>query len=276
MRFVKMHGAGNDYVFVDSLTDPGDPAELARRISDRHFGVGGDGLVLILPSAAADARMRMFNADGSEAGMCGNAIRCVAKYLFDRGRVGREPVIETGAGLRHLTMQVDEARGIAVGATVDMGEPSFAAGDIPMTGEERQVLGERLSATGQEFEITAVSMGNPHCVIFVPDVDLVPLSVWGPAIEHHEVFPRRTNVEFVTVVDRANLKVRVWERGSGETLACGTGASASLAAAVMRGLTDRRTAIELPGGNLMLEWKPDGHIYLTGPAVEVFTGEWEA
>lgn len=275
MRFTKMHGAGNDYVYVDCFQqpEPPDPAALARRISDRHFGVGGDGLILILPSSKADARMRMFNADGSESEMCGNGIRCVAKYVFDHGLCRKpELAIETGAGI--LVLRLEIRGGKVERARVDMGRPVLEAQRIPTTFAGSPVVRVPLKVGGRTLHATCVSMGNPHCVMFVEELsdDLV-LGV-GPLVERDEHFPRRVNVEFVQVLKPDEVRMRVWERGSGETLACGTGASAACVAGVLEGVTGRRVLAHLRGGDLELEWAEDDHVYLTGPAVEVFSGEW--
>jgi diaminopimelate epimerase len=276
MRFVKMHGAGNDYVYVDCFNNPmpHDPAGLSRRISDRHFGVGSDGLILICPSEQADARMRMFNADGSEAEMCGNGVRCVAKYLHDCGLV-RKPrlTVETGRGV--LTLDLEVRDGLVRQVTVDMGEPILESARIPTALPGDPPRDAALEVAGQTLRVTCVSMGNPHCVTYVDDVtDEVVLGV-GPKVERHPAFPRRTNAEFVRVNRPGDVTVRVWERGSGETLACGTGACAVAVAGVLTGRTQRRVVAHLPGGDLQLYWsEKDNHVYLTGPAVEVFSGEW--
>jgi diaminopimelate epimerase len=280
VRFVKMQGAGNDYVYVDGSREavPA-PERLAPLIADRHFGVGGDGLILVLPpeTSEGDVRMRMFNADGSEAEMCGNGVRCVAKYAAEHGLIpaGRAAVkVETGAGLKEIGLLRDAA-GQVIGARVDMGAPRLRRADVPMDGPpEEQAVGVPLTVAGREYRVTALSLGNPHCVVFLPSVADLRLPELGPAFEHHPVFPRRVNTEFCRVVDRETLEMRVWERGSGETLACGTGAAAAAVAACLNGLTGRQVTIRLPGGDLLLEWGPDDHVYLTGPAVEVFSGTW--
>jgi diaminopimelate epimerase len=281
MRFTKMQGAGNDYVYVDCFQEPapGDPAALARRIADRHFGVGGDGLILIRPSTVADARMQMFNADGSEAEMCGNGVRCVAKYVYDHG-ICRRPrmTIQTGAGVLTLDLEVQD--GLARRVRVDMGEPILAAGEIPTTlpaGAARSdgaVVGAKLVTGGRSLEVTCVSMGNPHCVAFVDRLSDDWVLGIGPKVEKDPHFPQRVNAEFVELVSPAEVKVRVWERGSGETLACGTGASAVCVAGVLTGRTERKILVHLPGGDLDLQWADNGHVYKTGPAEEVFHGEW--
>jgi diaminopimelate epimerase len=286
MKFVKMHGAANDYVYVDCFAEqpPADPAALAPLISDRHRGVGGDGLVLVLPSAKATARMRMFNADGSESEMCGNGVRCVAHLVVSRGRAPEGPVtIETGRGV--LTLHVFMAGPRVSHVRVDMGEPLLDAADIPVTGVGTgRVVDVPCGAVGGEEpwwrdcgldpRMTCVSMGNPHAVFFCRDVDRVPLESVGPRIETHAMFPRRVNVHFVEVLTRGHVKMRTWERGSGITMACGTGASAVCVAGVLGGRTDGTIAADLPGGRLELEWAPGGHVFMTGPAEEVFEGTW--
>ena len=276
MKFTKMHGAGNDYVYVNGFEEAvEDPARLAVEVSDRHFGIGSDGLILLLPSQAADVRMRMFNADGSEAEMCGNGIRCVAKYAYDHGLVdSREITVETGAGV--LTLQLfPNGRGRVEKVRVNMGRPRLTRGEIPMTGDPGgQVVGQELKVLDRTFHITCVSMGNPHCVIFVDNVAEFPVEKYGPVIERHPLFPNRTNVEFVEVVSAAEVRQRTWERGAGETLACGTGASAVTVAGVLTGQTGRKVVNHLAGGDLELEFAEDGHVYMTGPAVQVFTGEY--
>lgn len=276
MFFTKVQGLGNDFVLVDCFSEQlvfPDTGSLAVRICDRHFGVGADGLVLVGPSEVADARMRIFNPDGSEAEMCGNAIRCVAKYLYEHKRVVKEEVsVETAAGLVVPKLLVEGGTVRAV--RVDMGVPRLSREEIPMEGPPGRVVGEPLGAGGCTWEVTAVSMGNPHCVIFVPDVKAVPLKDLGPVIENHRAFPRRTNVEFIQVLNRQEVIMRVWERGAGETLACGTGACASAVAGVLNGLTDRKVRVYLAAGHLDIEWSDNGHVYMTGPAEEVFTGDY--
>ena len=276
MRFTKMQGAGNDYVYVNQFAEtlPSDLSELARQISNRHFGVGGDGLILIGPSDVADARMTMFNADGSEAQMCGNGIRCCAKYIYEH-EICRKPTlsIETGAGVLalDLVIQADSVQQVRV----DMGEPILDGLRIPTMWTENPVVNRKLEIEGRTWEVTCVSMGNPHCVTFVDELndDLV-LGI-GPKIEIHEMFPERVNVEFVRTVSANEVIQRTWERGSGETLACGTGASAVCVAGVLTGRTERELLVRLSGGNLKLEWIEDNnHVFMTGPAEEVFTGEW--
>jgi len=277
MRFTKMHGAGNDYVYVngfEAALPSDDLPELARRISDRRFGVGGDGLILILPSSQADARMQMFNADGSEAEMCGNGIRCVAKYVYDHG-ISRKPElrIETKAGV--LSLSVSTSGGCVDKVRVDMGPPILAAARIPTTLPGDPVVNAALEVAGRRFEVTSVSMGNPHCVIFVPQAtDELVLGI-GPTIEVDPHFPARVNVEFIEVLNPGEVRQRTWERGSGETWACGTGASAVCVAGVLTGRTGRRIVNHLRGGDLELHWdETDNHVYMTGPATEVFSGDW--
>lgn len=277
MKFTKMHGLGNDYIFVDALEERIPEEELpalAREISHRHFGVGADGLILILFSAEADFRMRVFNADGSEAEMCGNGIRCFAKYVYDRGLTRKTDIrVETLAGMisPHLTVEGGEVTAVRV----DMGEPRLKRKDIPMAGPpEDRVLEEPLKVGREEFRVTCVSMGNPHCIIFVDEIWAVDLDRLGPLIERHPVFPERTNVEFVRVHDPGEITMRVWERGSGITLACGTGACASVVAGNLLGRVGREATVHLPGGDLLVEWASDNHVYMTGPAVTVCEGQY--
>ena len=275
MRFTKMHGLGNDYVYVNGFEERvDDPAAVARAVSDRHFGIGADGLILILPSDKADCRMRMFNADGSEAQMCGNGIRCVAKYVYDHDIARRTTLnVETLAGVLNLDLFV--VVGVVNRVCVRMGEPRLQRVQIPMQGTPGEVINEPLLVNGATFDVTAVSMGNPHCVVFVEDVDGFDVARWGPHFEHHDVFPEGVNTEFIQVHDRESFSMRVWERGSGETLACGTGASAAAVACHLTGRTDRRVTAHLLGGPLELEWQAsDNQVLMTGPAVEVFSGEW--
>ena len=276
MRFVKMHGIGNDYICIDCFAQRVvNPADLARRISDRHFGVGGDGLILILPSDIADAKMRIFNADGSEAEMCGNGIRCVAKYVHDHGISSNNPLrIETSAGIKTISLTLNEQNKVIL-ATVDMGEPILEPSKIPVKISQKRAIDIPIETPKGSFKMTCVSMGNPHAVIFVDNVDKVPLHEIGPMIENHPLFPSRVNVHFVKVLSRREIIMRTWERGSGETLACGTGASAVCVAGVLNDLTDREILAHLPGGDLQLHWSvDDNHVYMTGPAEEVFTGDW--
>ena len=277
MRFTKMHGAGNDYIYINCFTEPvpSDPAALAQELSHRHFGIGGDGLVLICPpvSAAADASMRMFNADGSEAEMCGNAIRCVAKYLYDHAIVRKDRLtIDTGRGA--LTLLLTVADGHVQQARVNMMAPILESARIPTTLPGAPPLSVPLQVAGRTFEVTCVSMGNPHAVIYVEQPTDELVLGFGPKIERADAFPQRINVEFVQVLSPAEVTMRVWERGSGETLACGTGACAVCVAGVLTGRTERGIRAHLPGGDLELEWsEQDEAVYMTGPAVEVFSGE---
>ena len=275
MKITKMQGLGNDYIYIDcTKTEVPEPEALARRISDRHFGVGSDGLVLILPCPEADFRMRMFNADGSESEMCGNASRCVAKYIHDRGLSDKEEIsLMTGAGLIGLKLNVKDGKTESV--RVDMGEPVLEGKKIPVNVEGNPVVGALVKAKGQEYRMTCVSMGNPHAVIFVDDADSFDVHGVGARIETDPLFPRRTNVEFATVKDRTHLRMRVWERGSGETMACGTGACATLVASVLNGMCERKATLELNGGPLTVEWDPvSNHVYQEGPAEFVFDCEY--
>jgi diaminopimelate epimerase len=275
MHFTKMQGCGNDYVYVDLFREKltGDVSKLAARIADRHFGVGGDGLILICPSERADARMRMFNADGSEAEMCGNGLRCVAKYVHDHGIARKERLnIETGRGI--LSVDLEVKNGKAQRVRVDMGEPILEAAKIPTLLKGDPPTEAEVVIEGEAFAFTCVSMGNPHAVAFVPEITDRLVHQVGPQVEKHEAFPRRTNVEFVKVNDRTDADMRVWERGSGETMACGTGACAVAVAGVLTDRFDRKVTLHLLGGELQIEWGPDNHVYKTGPAVEVFSGEW--
>ncbi len=275
MHFTKMQGIGNDYVYVNCFEETvRDPEALAVRISRPHFGVGSDGLVLIEPSDVADFGMRIFNSDGSESEMCGNATRCIGKYVYERGLTDKtELTLMTRAGLKQLQLR---ARGGKVHSVrVDMGSPELDPRRVPVDLPGEIVLGHRLDVGGMMYAIHCVSMGNPHCVIFVRDPDDVDLSMVGPLIENHRIFPNRTNVEFVTVRDRQHLRMRVWERGAGETLACGTGACAALVASVLTGKADREAEVRLNGGVLQIAWSPeDNHVYKEGPAEFVFDGEW--
>jgi diaminopimelate epimerase len=275
MKFTKMHGIGNDYVYINCFEEVvKEPAKLVTIISDRHFGVGSDGLILILPSKVADCKMRIFNADGSEAQMCGNGIRCVAKYVYDHKIAQKNPLtVETLAGIK--TIQLFTTNGKVSSARVNMGKPRLMRSEIPMLGKETQVIDEILTISkGISFRITCVSMGNPHCVIFVDNFDKIVLPQYGSEIERHHSFPERTNVHFVKVHSPKEVTMKTWERGSGITLACGTGASAVCVAGVLNKKTERKILAHLPGGDLELEWAEDGNVYMTGPATEVFTGEW--
>lgn len=274
MEFTKMHGLGNDFIVVFGEQEPpSNAAELAVTLCNRFFGIGADGLVYILPSERGDFMMRIMNSDGSEAEQCGNAIRCVSKYVYDHGLVSSEQiVIETiGAGEQKVTLNVKD--GVVETVTVDMGEPVLSGLQIPVSIDAEPVLSQPIEADGTEFTFTAVSMGNPHCVIYVEDAVNFDLATWGPKLEVHPLFPRKVNVEFATVLDRGRVDMRVWERGAGPTLACGTGACATLVSSVLNDLTDRAAWISLKGGDLYIEWnEEDNHVYMTGPAEVVFTG----
>ena len=289
MKFIKMHGAGNDYVYVDCFNQPlpADPAALSRAVSDRHFGIGSDGLILVCPSDRADARMRMFNADGSEAELCGNGVRCVAKFAFDHGLSRANPMkVETGRGV--LTLHLELKAGKVEQVTVNMGEPILEAEKVPTTLPGPKVVNqpfppERSFADASEWfgecgldpRLTCVSMGNPHVVLYCADVARVPLERVGPLLENAPCFPRRINVHLVQVSSADEVVLRTWERGSGITLACGTGACAVCVAGVLTGRTGRKLLAHLPGGDLRLHWaEADNHVYMTGPATEVFAGDW--
>ena len=276
MRFTKMQGIGNDYVYINTMEETvADPSALAVRMSRPHYGVGADGLILIGKNEAGEFTMREFNADGSESEMCGNGSRCVARYLYDRGyALSEEIALRTGAGLIRVHVIPDAQTGKASRVRVDMGVPELRPERVPVNTEARCEEGVPVTAAGQRFLAHCVSMGNPHAVIFVEDVGRVPITVLGPALEHHPVFPRRANIEFIHVTDREHLEMRVWERGSGETLACGTGACAALVAACLTGRSGRSAEIALRGGALRVSWESDGHVYQEGPAEFVFEGEW--
>lgn len=324
MKFTKMQGLGNDYVYVNCLKEkPEHPAEAAKRISDRHFGIGSDGLILICPSEKADFEMVMYNADGSRGEMCGNGIRCVAKYVYDNGLTDQTHIsVDTLAGVKYLDLTVEDGKAVQI--RVDMGEPELRAGKIPILsgavdeecavdeeailgeeilGDDNRLVGEKITeegdrfpeednecsdesdarfidesivVDGMEYRMTGVSMGNPHAVVFLEDVKHLDIEKIGPKFENHERFPHRINTEFVRVIDRETIEMRVWERGSGETLACGTGACAAAVASILNGLAERRVTVKLPGGDLLIEWdEKSGRVYMTGPAVTVFEGEIE-
>lgn len=276
MKFTKMHGTGNDYIYVNGLVETiENPAEFAIQYSDRHKGIGSDGLVMILASETCDFRMRMFNADGSESEMCGNASRCIGKYVYDKGLTNKTTLtLETLAGVKALQLFIGADQKVEK-VTVDMGEPILDAALIPVTSDKNRVINEPLAFNSEiRYNITTVSMGNPHAVIFTTDILQLDLPKIGPVIENATIFPRRTNTEFIEVLTKNHVKMRVWERGSGETMACGTGACASVVAGVLNGLISRRTTVELLGGELTIEWKEeDNHVYLTGGATTVFEGE---
>ncbi|EXX85086.1 diaminopimelate epimerase [Paenibacillus darwinianus] len=275
MKFTKMHGLGNDFIVVageQALPDNVD--RLAIELCNRYFGIGADGLVYILPSEKADFRMRIINSDGSEAEQCGNAIRCVAKYVYDHALTDKtEMTIETlGAGVQKVQLTVDNGKAVKV--RVDMGAPILNGLQVPTTVDADRVIAQPIEVNGRQFLFTAVSMGNPHCVIYVDDAAGFDLQAWGPKLETHPMFPRKINVEFVTVKSRTHTDMRVWERGAGPTLACGTGACATVVASVLNGLTERTATVSLMGGDLLIEWnEADDHVYMTGPAAEVFRGE---
>lgn len=273
MKFTKMHGCGNDYVYVNLFEETiADPAQLSIAVSDRHFGIGSDGLITIGPSDVADFRMRIYNADGSEAEMCGNGIRCVAKYVYDHELTSQTTItVETGAGIKTLDLLVENGKVTQV--TVDMGEPILAPEEIPVIAEGMRVVDEPILVDGKEWRMTCVSMGNPHAVVFVDDVANLELEKYGSDFENHTRFPKRTNTEFVQVHSRTEASMRVWERGSAETWACGTGTCASVMACILNGYTDNKVLVHLRGGDLVIEYNPDNnHIYMTGPATEVFQG----
>ncbi|MGE7271568.1 diaminopimelate epimerase [Brevibacillus panacihumi] len=280
MKFTKMHGLGNDYVYVNCFEEDVsrvDLPELARRVSDRHFGIGGDGLILILPSERADFRMRVFNNDGSEAKNCGNGLRCVSKYVFDHGLTQETRfTVETLGGIMAPVVSVG-TDGKVDQVSIDMGEPRFERSAIPMTGiPEERAVEEVIDVVDASFTMTAVSMGNPHAVLFVDEVRDEDVRLYGPQVEFHEWFPERTNVEFIQVLNRQEIEFRVWERGTGVTLACGTGACAAAVAACLRGKTDREVTVHLAGGDLFIEWREsDNRVIMTGPAEEVFSGVYQ-
>ncbi|HSW09630.1 MAG TPA: diaminopimelate epimerase [Bacillota bacterium] len=278
--FTKLHGVGNDYLFIDLVRQPmvlPDLPGLARAMSHRRLGVGADGIILVLPSKAADFAMRTFNADGSEAEMCGNGLRCLARLVFERGHTRLQQfTVQTGAGIMRPELVVEAGQVTRV--RVDLGPPRLARREIPLAADAEQddqpVVRQQLEADGRVWCFTAVSMGNPHCVIAVPDVGEVDLERVGPRIEWHSLFPRRTNVEFVQVLDRSRLRMRIWERGSGVTAGSGTGSAAATVACVLEGRCDRRVQVVMDGGEVEVEWRDDGRIFQTGPAVEVFQGEF--
>ena len=278
MMFFKMQGLGNDYVYIDCINgkEPIDIKNLTNRLSNRHFGVGSDGLILLCKSKVADLKMRMFNSDGSEAQMCGNGIRCVAKLAYELGLICEEiTTIETLSGIKTLKLNI--VNGKVKTVEVDMGAPILDATKIPVSSsakiEDKKVNAE-VKVKNKKIELTCVSMGNPHAVTFVNDIKNFKVAEYGPILENADIFPEKANIEFVEVVDKNNIKMRVWERGSGETLACGTGACSSVVASSLNGYTDRKVNVQLLGGNLEIEWKPNNHVHMTGPAVTVFKGEW--
>jgi len=276
LNFTKMHGLGNDFILVDGFKEklPADLLKTAAKLCDRHFGIGADGLILVLPSDKADLKMRIINSDGSEAEMCGNGIRCFARYAYERGLVNKEIfTVETLAGI--MTPRLVFEQNKLTGITVDMGEPVLERSAIPMLGPAGQALHEPLTVLDKIVYVTALLMGVPHCVVLVDDVSKVAIEKYGPALETHAVFPQKTNVHFLEVLNDQEIKMRVWERGAGLTLACGTGACASLVAAVLNKRTKRKAKIHLPGGTLIIEWAVNNHVYMTGPAANVFSGKVE-
>lgn len=274
MKFTKMHGCGNDYVYVNCLREKvTDPSALAIVVSDRHFGIGSDGLILIKASDKADFMMDMYNADGSSSGMCGNGIRCVAKYVYDYGLTQEKEIsIETGAGIKYLSLTAIDGKVTEV--TVDMGNPITEPSLVPVKSQEDIVVDKPIRVGDMDYRITCVSMGNPHAIVFVEDTKKIEIEKIGPLFEHHEWFPQRINTEFIHVIDRKNIDMRVWERGSGETLACGTGACASVYACILNGLTEDEVKVKLLGGELTIRYdREKNRIFMTGPAVTVFDGE---
>ena len=273
MKFTKMHGLGNDYVYVNCFEEKIDnPPAVARFVSDRHFGIGSDGLIMINPSKTADFEMEMYNADGSRGEMCGNGIRCVAKYVYDYGLTDKTQIsVETLGGIKYLDLTVEDGKVSLV--KVDMGKPELEADLIPIISEREQVIDEPIEVDGKEYHMTGVSMGNPHAVIYVDDVKGLDLEKIGPKFENHERFPKRINTEFVHCIDRQTVEMRVWERGSGETLACGTGACAVAVSSILNDLTDTRVTVKLLGGDLQIEWdREKDRVFMTGPATVVFDG----
>lgn len=276
MKFEKMHGAGNDYIYFNLFEEKiEDPEALAITLSDRHFGIGGDGIVLIGPSDEGDFSMRMFNADGSEAQMCGNASRCVGKYIYDRRLSDKKEIaLSTQSGVKYLQLDVDTKTDTVKTVRVNMGQANTNAADIPVKSEQKEVINQPLEIDGKTYHITCVSMGNPHAVVFINDIDELDLEKLGPKFENHSLFPERINTEFIEIIDKQTLKMRVWERGSGETLACGTGACAATVAGVLNDVCASRVTIKLRGGDLQIEWdRTDNQVYLTGAAEFVFAGE---
>lgn len=276
MRFTKMEGCGNDYIYVNAFIESvPNPAALSIRMSQKHFGVCSDGLIVIAPSDKADFRMLMFNNDGSESGMCGNGIRCVAKYCHDRGLTDKTAfTIETGSGIKHMLLTLD-AQGQTESVRVDMGEPILDGAQIPSLAQGNPVLGHPITVENTPYALTLVNMGNPHGVCFVDDPETAPVTTHGPLLEKNALFPQKANIEFVHVIDPTHIRLRVWERGTGETLACGTGTCAAVVACVLNGYCARKVEAALPGGKLLVEWnEQDNHVYLTGPATFVFDGEW--
>lgn len=275
MKFTKMHGCGNDYVYINGFTEHiEDKVSFVKAVSDRHFGVGGDGAIFINPSEIADFEMEMYNADGTRAEMCGNGIRCVAKYVYDKGLTDKTSItIESFGKVKVIELTVENNEVTQV--RVNMGKPILKANEIPVVSQKEPVVKEKIVVKDKEYEMTCVSMGNPHAVVFIDDVTNLEIEAVGPYFENHEAFPNRTNTEFVKVKDRNTVQMRVWERGTGETLACGTGCCATLVACVLNGLTDRKATIEVLGGKIQVEWDEESDcVFMTGPATIVFEGEF--
>ena len=274
MKFTKMHGIGNDYVYVNCFKETVEhPSEVAIKVSDRHFGIGSDGLILIKPSEVADGKMEMYNADGSQGAMCGNGIRCVAKYMYDYGITDKTSIsVETKSGIKYLDLTIKDGKVDTV--KVNMGTPILKAVDIPVRSEKEQVIDEPVMVDGKEWKITCVSMGNPHAITYIDDVKNLEIEKIGPKFENHEIFPDRVNTEFVHVIDRNTVEMRVWERGSGETLACGTGSCAVAVSSILNGLTEEEVTVKLLGGDLKIFWdRTENKVYMTGSATTVFDGE---
>ena len=274
MKFTKMHGIGNDYVYVNCFKETVEhPSEAAIKVSDRHFGIGSDGLILIKPSEVADGKMEMYNADGSQGAMCGNGIRCVAKYMYDYGITDKTSIsVETKSGIKYLDLTIRDGKVDTV--KVNMGTPILKAVDIPVRSEKEQMIDEPVMVDGKEWKITCVSMGNPHAITYIDDVKNLEIEKIGPKFENHEIFPDRVNTEFVHVIDRNTVEMRVWERGSGETLACGTGACAVAVSSILNGLTEEEVTVKLLGGDLKIFWdRTENKVYMTGSATTVFDGE---
>lgn len=275
MKFTKMQGIGNDYVYVNCFQETVEnPSEAAKKVSDRHFGIGSDGLILIKPSEKADFEMEMYNADGSRGEMCGNGMRCVGKYVYDYGLTDKTAIsVETLGGIKYLELSVEDGKVVQV--KVDMGKPELKAALIPIISEEELVINEPIIVDGTEYKMTGVSMGNPHTVVYMEDIEHLDIEKTGPKFEHHERFPKRINTEFAAVLDRHTVSMRVWERGSGETLACGTGACAVAVSSILNGLTEDEVTVRLLGGDLLIKWdREKDTVYMTGPAEVVFDGEW--
>ena len=276
MKFTKMHGCGNDYVYVDGAKEhipQEEKPELVKRLSDRHFGIGGDGVIFINPSGEADFEMEMYNMDGSRAEMCGNGIRCVAKFVYDKGLTDKTSISIISCGkIKYLELTVSEGKVSSV--QVNMGSPILRAEEIPVVSERQEIIGESIEVGGQIYEMTCVSMGNPHAVVFLQDMAELEIEKLGPLFENHQRFPKRINTEFVKILDEETIEMRVWERGTGETLACGTGACAATVAAILNGLTKDSVTVKLLGGNLQIRWdRQENLVYMTGPAAIVFEGE---